>query len=264
MYRIAEFARLHDIPIKTLRFYDEIGLLRPARVDRAAGYRFYAAADSERLNRILVFKDLGFSLREVGVLLADNIPPEQLRAMIHAKHELLRRDAEESLARLARASARLDRMQGGAPPLVAVRETGPRLVASMRERISSHDESELLLSELSRRLGRDRPRGCRGAIWHHCEAGAIECEVFEFLDSTPLAADGVRFSELPRQRFASLIYRGDADYLPAFKAVRDWMAASGVEPSGPKRELYLDEGDGNRQSVTEIQFPIFPARRSLQ
>lgn len=261
MHKIAEFSRLHAIPIKTLRFYDEIGLLRPTRVDRATGYRFYAAADSERLNRILVFKDLGFSLREIGALLADNLPPEQLRALVHAKREGLRHDAEEALARLARATARLDLMEGRRPHAVAVREAGPRWVASLRERISSHNECELLLSELSRRLGRDRARGCRGAIWHRCEAGAIECEVFEFLPSPPGTGDRVSVSELPPQRFASLIYRGDADYLPAFRAVRAWMSESGVEPIGPKRELFLDEGDGDRQSVTEIQFPISSGRR---
>lgn len=256
MYQIAAFSRLHEVPIRTLRYYDAIGLLRPARVDPVTGYRFYTAVESERLNRILVFKDLGFSLREVRSLMADNIPPDQLHAMVHAKRQELRRSAEAALARLERATARLELMTRSALLPVAIREAGPRLVASLRRQISSHDESDQLLAELSRRLRRDRPRGCRGAIWHQCKAGDIECEVFELLASPTVPADGLRVFELPRQQFASLIYRGDTGFLPAFAAVRAWMSASRIESTGPKREVYLDEGDGGRQSVTEIQFPI--------
>jgi DNA-binding transcriptional MerR regulator len=256
VYQIAAFSRLHEVPVRTLRYYDAIGLLRPARVDPVTGYRYYTAVESERLHRILVFKDLGFSLREVRFLVADDIPPEQLRAMVHAKREELRRSAEYALARLERATARLDLMTEKPLQPVAVRESGPRLVASLRRRISSHAESDQLLGELSRRLGGDRPRGCRGAIWHRCNAGDIECEVFELLASPTVPVDDLRVFELPRQQFASLIYRGDTDYGPAFAAVRAWMSASGVESTGPKREVYLDEGGGGRQSVTEIQFPI--------
>jgi DNA-binding transcriptional MerR regulator len=64
MHSIGRFSTLGRITIKTLRYYDEIGLLRPARVDPTTGYRYYAAAQLDALNRILVFKDLGFSLRE--------------------------------------------------------------------------------------------------------------------------------------------------------------------------------------------------------
>jgi DNA-binding transcriptional MerR regulator len=82
MYRIGEFSRLTQIPVKTLRYYDEIGLLRPARVDRFTGYRYYSPAELERLNRILVFRDLGFSLGQVRTLVAENVPPEQIRGML--------------------------------------------------------------------------------------------------------------------------------------------------------------------------------------
>ena len=75
MDRIGDLSRLTQVPVKTLRYYDEIGLLRPAGVECSSGYRFYTAAQIERLNRILVFRDLGFTLREIRSLIADNVPP---------------------------------------------------------------------------------------------------------------------------------------------------------------------------------------------
>ena len=79
MYSIGEFSRLSQIPVKTLRYYDHLRLLRPACVNRSTGYRYYEAAQLEQLNRILVFKDLGFSLRDIRGLLAEHVPGRAAR-----------------------------------------------------------------------------------------------------------------------------------------------------------------------------------------
>jgi DNA-binding transcriptional MerR regulator len=64
MVRIGDFSRLGHVSIKALRFYDEVGLLRPTFVDTATGYRYYSANLLTRLNRILVFKQSGFRWTE--------------------------------------------------------------------------------------------------------------------------------------------------------------------------------------------------------
>jgi len=53
MFRIGDFSRLSQVSIKALRFYDEVGLLKPTLVDGATGYRYYSANLLPRLNRIL-------------------------------------------------------------------------------------------------------------------------------------------------------------------------------------------------------------------
>jgi len=62
MFSIGEFARHGRISVRMLRHYDSIGLLRPAYVGAASGYRFYEAAQLSDLNRIVALKDLGFTL----------------------------------------------------------------------------------------------------------------------------------------------------------------------------------------------------------
>ena len=62
MFRIGDFSRIARVSARLLRFYDEIGLLAPAHADPQSGYRFYTVEQLERLNRITVLKDLGFSL----------------------------------------------------------------------------------------------------------------------------------------------------------------------------------------------------------
>lgn len=256
MYRIGDFARLCQIPVKTLRYYDEIGLLRPARVAGSTGYRYYIGAQLERLNRILVFKDLGFSLHEIRGLVAENVPLDHLRGMLRQKHDELERSVGRERARLARAAARLDVIEQSGHPAaheVAVRGTGAQIVASVRGILTSHDECEQLFEELESQTGR---QARRGAIWHACADGAIDCEAFVVLPARMGGGGRVRVYDCPARRVASLVYRGDEDFMEAYRALRTWLAVSGVEVVGPKREIYLANGDGETESVTEIQFPI--------
>ena len=73
MLKIGDFSRLSFVSIKTLRYYDEFGLLAPVRVDESTGYRYYTADQAPRLNRILALKDLGLSLEEIKRLLDEKI-----------------------------------------------------------------------------------------------------------------------------------------------------------------------------------------------
>ena len=75
MIEIGDFSKLSQVSVKALRLYDEMGLLKPARVDNFTGYRYYSADQLPRLNRILALKDLGFSLGQIAQLLKDNCPP---------------------------------------------------------------------------------------------------------------------------------------------------------------------------------------------
>ncbi|NTV37988.1 MAG: MerR family transcriptional regulator, partial [Anaerolineales bacterium] len=69
MIRIGDFSKLSRVSVKTLRYYDEVGLLKPVEVDRFTGYRLYEYSQLSVLNRILALKELGFSLEEIGRLL---------------------------------------------------------------------------------------------------------------------------------------------------------------------------------------------------
>ena len=53
MFKIGDFSKLSRVSVKTLRYYDELGLLKPAHVDHFTGYRFYSADQLPQLNRIL-------------------------------------------------------------------------------------------------------------------------------------------------------------------------------------------------------------------
>jgi DNA-binding transcriptional MerR regulator len=62
MFKIGDFSRLSFVTVKTLHYYDEIGLLKPVEVDRFTSYRYYSADHLPRLNYTLILKDMGLSL----------------------------------------------------------------------------------------------------------------------------------------------------------------------------------------------------------
>ena len=63
--KIGEFAELFDISIKTVRFYEEKGLIKPAYVDIYTGYRYYDENNIKEMSKILALKNLGLELSEI-------------------------------------------------------------------------------------------------------------------------------------------------------------------------------------------------------
>src|SRR4051812_7051981 len=106
-----------------LRHYDAIGLLRPAHVDQATGYRSYAAAQLADLNRLVALKDLGFTLEQVRTMLADELDLVEVRAMLKLRQAELEKAVAESAARLTQVEARLRSIElGDEIPAVVVKE----------------------------------------------------------------------------------------------------------------------------------------------
>lgn len=87
--KISEFAEMNQVSSKMLRYYDEIGLLKPSRVDADTGYRSYDAEQSHYLNWILVLKNLDFTLNEIKMLLQGPLESGQIiHRLIHKRIEI--------------------------------------------------------------------------------------------------------------------------------------------------------------------------------
>lgn len=78
MYKIGEFSLLNKVTIKTLRYYDEIGLFKPKLVDKFTGYRYYDESQQEEFDKIVKYKNLGFSLEDI-IKLKDNVDEEIIK-----------------------------------------------------------------------------------------------------------------------------------------------------------------------------------------
>ena len=109
-WTVGEAAALAKVSVRTLHHYDEIGLLGVSRRSQA-GYRLYEAADLERLHQILVFRELGFSLDEIGhIMLA---PDFDRTEALRAQRNLLAEKATRTQATVAAIDVLLDADEKG-------------------------------------------------------------------------------------------------------------------------------------------------------
>jgi len=143
MIKIGDFARLSQVSVVTLRYYDEMDLLKPVKVDAFTGYRFYSASQLPRLNRILALKDLGFALEQIKLMLADGLTHEQLRSMLTIQRDEVEQRLADEQGRLSRIEARLRQieMENKMPNYDVVIKTVPAmLVAARRITIPTNDQ----------------------------------------------------------------------------------------------------------------------------
>lgn len=102
---VSEVAKLSGVSVRTLHYYDEIGLLPPSLVNEK-GYRYYEDGDIERLQEILFFRELDFSLKEIARILS-RPDYDRREALERQKHLLaLRRDRISDLIALLDANLR--------------------------------------------------------------------------------------------------------------------------------------------------------------
>lgn len=272
MLNIGDFARLGQVSPRMLRHYDEIGLLKPSRVDEQTGYRSYEVAQLARLHRLLVLRDLGFTLEQVRVLLHDDPPPEQLRTMLERRQDQIERDLAEEQVRLRRVEAHLRAIERSVdmPSLdVAVKTTEPvRLAeASAAAPGFGHENLDPLFKLLVPKvLGHLRRAGARpGLLIAYYEEPADDGSVvvhvgFDVASQSVPDRDQVRVVGLPAIRVASAVHHGDmSDIASAYQALVSWIEDSGDQIVGRSRELYHQWDDQHPElSVTELQVPIAP------
>ena len=98
MYKIGEFSKITNIPISTLRYYDEIGVLKPDKINEESNYRYYTDVQVEEVKLINYLKSIGFSLNEIS----NNLNKFNKRLILEKKNILLNNKLliEEKLKKL--------------------------------------------------------------------------------------------------------------------------------------------------------------------
>ena len=85
--QIKEFSRFTGVSVRTLHYYDEIGLLKPARVDKSTGYRYYDEHSLLRMQEILFYRELDFPLKHIEEILTS--PNYDKHKALQAQKEML-------------------------------------------------------------------------------------------------------------------------------------------------------------------------------
>ena len=249
-YKIGEFAELAGVSRKTLRFYDEIGLLHPASVNSRTGYRGYEPRQLRELAAIAALKQLGLTLPEIRKAISQ--PALQRRRVLQNARAALQSSIADAARLLTQLDAALAEMEAAKPPVPVVVKRYPAMrVVSVRSRVNSYADILPLETQLLSELAEEATNGQRGVLWHRCgDSGVLEGEPFVQVSSTLPPRSYYDAKELPAATAACSFSSDDEDDAElAYGALKRWMAACGHTLAGPKREIY-------RSGLLEIQFPL--------
>src|SRR5688572_25412983 len=274
MYRIGEFSKITGMPVKTLRFYHEKGVLVPAIVDPGSGYRLYGPGEVEKARVIKELRRLEFTLEEVAEILSGHDDESNVLEYLERQKEKIReklRRGEDIVSTLSRI------IEGEEEARKAMEQTGfdvteknlpPVLVAGMRMRCR-YSEMGKGFGQLAKKVGR-WIAGKSLCLYYDAEykEGDADLEPCFPVRSGVRASDGITVRELPGGRFVSLVHKGPYEELGRSydKALR-YAKQRGYEVSLPTREVYL-KGPGMilrgnpKRYLTEILLPVATRSKS--
>lgn len=277
MFRIGEFAQIGRVSGRQLRHYDRLGLLQPGHSDPQTGYRYYSAAQLPRLSRILALKALGFTLDQIGRMIDDELPSEELRGMLTVRRAQVEQSLAEEQIRLREIEARILQIeqQGALRDYdVVLRRVAAAPYLSLRHACRDMGEAVNLLRLVAKEGSRQikaRFRDKLVVIAHSdFEGEELDLEFGFTLTETPnarvtLPGDLVM---APREleavdTMAALVRSGPThESHLAYGALGVWMEANNYRIDGQCREVFLELPFANPESedsVMEIQFPVRPA-----
>ena len=272
LFKIGEIAELFHLNIKTLRYYDEIGLVKPEVVDPETGYRYYSTKQFEQLNTIRYLRELDVPLSEIHEFLS-NRETEKMEQILQAQIaqvEEKQKELENVRKKLDSRVRQIQDAKAGRLDVAEIKNMPARKALLLR--YSTQPDSDLEYP--IRLLAKDIPTASvfLGKIGLSIDATNISAGRFNTYDYMFLlldpdesamqageenAPEAVKFKG---GRYAAIRFRGThRDAEKNYRKLMRFVKREGYETNGHSLEITLiDAGftTDENQYVTEIQIPI--------
>lgn len=256
MLKIGTFARRASVSIKTLRFYDRVGVFRPVHVSPSSGYRYYDVSQLDTLRELRLLRQLGLSIADLRCWVDSKAHEARLALLQNLREQVQRRLTSEQ-TRLRE----LDRWiaQGSVNGVPTVRSIPPIPALTLREKILQGSPAVYRMFEaLERRVARQSARAVRRPFLLVHNGGyrdkSLEVEACVPVLPESLTTLGGRIVD-GAPRAASLEFSGAYDRAPAsYVAIEKWIGSRRVRAVGPLRETYLRFGADQRGYQLPRQF----------
>ena len=266
MFRIGEFSKMSKTTIKTLRYYDEIGLLKPEEIDKFTNYRFYTTEQLVKMHRIQAFRQVGISIDEIKLILSGhNATP----IMQKRKAEL-----ESELAEGTRQLSRIEFILQGKDEknfmkyVATIKELPGCIVYSRKMAVPNYDAYFDVIPAIGEQVTKEYP-DLKCATPEYCFVVYLDGEYkekdinIEFCEAVEKAwpdFDEIKFKEIRPATVVSVLHKGAyAGLSQAYSYAFQWIEENDYEEADNPRESYID-GIWNKESeedwLTELQIPI--------
>ena len=269
MLKIGDFSKLSRVSIRMLRHYDEIGLLKPVRIDPESGYRYYTAEQLPVIGRINALKDMGFSLAAIGELLPCYDDREALKRHLRYKQAELQSLWEQTAYRLRLLDTAQKRLRKEDVTMnydVIIKTFPARCAATVRMVIPSYEHEgmlwNILMEEIAPLHVTDGDPCYCCAFFHDKEyrEADVDVEVTKDVKGAYPDTAHVRFRMLPEVTVACATCKGSYAQMDGINAaIAAWVADNGFTFDGPMFNIYHvspHETSNPDEYVTEVCYPV--------
>lgn len=261
---IGTFSKISNVTAKTLRYYDEIGLIKPVHVNSENGYRYY---DVEQLKTILLIKKLKqycFSLDEILEALKNPFDNSSLFLIIKQKQRSIQEKLDNYKYVLSQLDKDISNLERGINIMsyldniqVKLVETQPKNILYIREKINIADFSKYM-GRLFQTVTKEKLTiaGAPMSIYHDEE---FNPESYDTEIAIPVKEVVKGTRELPGCLCAMATLKGPYSELTSIYAkLKQWIEAEGYTITAAPYEVYLtDPGQTAPEDyITEVYFPV--------
>lgn len=266
MFSIGTFSKINKITTKTLRYYDEIGLLSPKYVDKYTKYRYYTTDQLPKLYQIITLKQMGLSLNEIKQIIDT---PKKVEEILKSKELEILDVINKEKYKLLKLRNYLSNVKGEESMKNIIIKSLPEVkVASMRRVLENYNDLFHLCPNI---MAKEMERlGCICASPNYCfniyhdgeyKEENIDVEICESIVELKEDSDILKFKVIDEiEKAVCILHKGPystlgESYSDAFK----WIQENKYTVIGNPRESYID-GIWNKESeedwLTEIQIPV--------
>lgn len=265
LFTIGEVAKLFDVNIRTLRYYDGIGLLKPERTDPESGYRYYSTRQFERLNTIKYLRALNMPIEKISDFFGNKDIDQMVYILRVQQEEIAARKRELELVE-KKLQRRLTQIQDAVETVydrIIERQIPLRKAAYLRKEIPVGEDLEYPIRELERNnnLKAVMFLGKVGVSVSRKDLVKRRFEKFSGIFVLLEQEDEYREDTicLKESYYVTIRYQGTHEKAKGYYLkLLSYMEKQGYEPDGDSVEITLiDAGmtDDSSRFVTELQIP---------
>ena len=272
LYKIGDFSRLCRITVRTIRYYDEIGLLKPVRVEQTTGYRYYSIEQLPTLNRIIMLKGIGLSLDDIKGLLNNGMSADYIRQLLQVKRTEIQERVNQDSGRLKQVEVWLDRINKEGTILIDIniqRKTVPALRVISKREIGTYEETTAKLhGEIVWQInhpGNQETVKVTGPVMGLFYDDEYKEKDADIEVAIPISGEisinmvNIEVKTLPKCEVISAMHKGTLyDINKAYAQIMEYAEEHDLKLITPVRELYFTylEELSEDELLTEIQFPF--------
>ncbi|MGL5437674.1 MAG: MerR family transcriptional regulator [Lachnospiraceae bacterium] len=269
MLKIGNFSKLSRISIRMLRHYDEIGLLKPVKIDTLTGYRYYGEDQLLPAGRIQVLRNMGFGLTVIKEIVDKFTDADELEQFLVIKMRELQEQEQEIKERLHLLDSTIQWLRKDGNIMgydVRLKTLPTRYVASVRQIIPGYEMEGMLwqiLMEETAHMNLQGSSPCYAmAVFHDGEFKEkdVDVEIQQSVAGEYPDTEHVQFKTVPPVQIASATFKGSYHQIsPVNEAVANWIHDNGYEFDGLSFNIYhVSPGETQNpdEYVTEVCYPV--------